>query len=59
VVTPKSPEWIAGFKACLDLIRHRIANADTVEEVIDHLQDIETAVTEKEIEQLMQELFLV
>ena len=59
MIPPKNPDWLAGFKACLDLIRHRIADADTVEEVIEIIQNIEAAVTEKQIEQIMQELALL
>ena len=59
MIPPKNPVWLAGFKACLDHIRHRIADADTVEEVIEIIQNIEAAVTEKQIEQIMQELALL
>lgn len=59
MMPPKNPDWLAGFKACLDLIRHRIADADTVEEVIDIIQSIEVAVTEKQVAQLLQELALL
>ncbi|MHA2427521.1 MAG: hypothetical protein ACXADB_05825 [Candidatus Hermodarchaeia archaeon] len=59
MIPPKNPDWIAGFKACLDLIRHRIAEADTVEEVIETIQSIEAAVTEKQVAQLLQELALL
>ena len=55
---PRNPEWLAGFQACLDLIRHRIADADTVNEVIDIIRNIEAAVTEKQVEQILKDLFI-
>lgn len=55
---PKSPDWIAGFRDCLDLVKHRIADADTIEDVIEVLENIEAAVEEKQVEQIMAELFL-
>jgi hypothetical protein len=58
MATPKSPDWIAGFRACLDLIRNRIADCHTIEQVLDQLEGIELAVKEKQIEELAQELLL-
>lgn len=48
-----------GFRQCLDLIRHRIADAHTVEEIIEVIQNIEAAVEAKQIDELEQELFLI
>lgn len=58
-VTPKNPDWLAGFLACLDLIKHRIANAETVDDIMDSLQGIEAAVKEKQVEQLIEELAIL
>jgi len=54
----KSPEWIAGFKTCLDLVKHRIVDANTLVDVVEILENIDAAVTEKEIDLLMKELLL-
>jgi hypothetical protein len=56
---PRSPEWMAGFQACLDLIKHSIADANTVEKILDTLQGIEAAVKEKQIEQIIRELHII
>ncbi len=56
---PKNPDWMGGFQACLDLIRHRMADADTVEEVIQILEGIESAFKEKQVEQIIKELAIL
>lgn len=59
VMPPKNPEWLAGFLACLDLLKHRTANAETVDDIIDIFQSVEMAVKEKQIEQLIEELAIL
>ncbi|MFX1563431.1 MAG: hypothetical protein ACFFDP_09005 [Promethearchaeota archaeon] len=55
----KNPDWMAGFQACLDLMRHRLADADTLEEVMQVLEGIESAFKEKQVEQIIQELAIL
>lgn len=44
------------FSSLPDLIKHRIANVETIDEIVDIIQGIELAVKEKQIAQLIEEL---
>jgi hypothetical protein len=57
--TPKSPEWLAGFRACLDLLKMHLLKCKTLEQVFQRLDYIESRVREKQTEEIDEELLLI